>query len=175
MPTVYRIPTLPSTPTEITTMLAACDLIENSNPAGVQRARLRALALILTLLYTGFRISDVVRLERTRVDIRSGKLLVRMMKTREPLYIRLPHDALTALAAVPVESPYYFWSGDGKLQTALRSARQLCCSFTSPNFAPSSSFLFILLPQPPRSTTRPTSPACSALSMRPWQPCTLAP
>ncbi len=123
-PKVVRVPTLPFTRDEISRMIAACDRIDNNNPAGVQRARLRARALLYTLLYTGFRLSDAVRLERSRLDMQTGKLMVRTMKTREDLYIRLPQDALRALSAVPVESPYFFWSGNGELTTALRSARR---------------------------------------------------
>jgi len=123
-PKVDRIPTLPFTTDEIHRLLMACDQIDNHNPTGVERARLRARALIYTLLYTGFRISDAVKLERSRLDMRTGKLTVRMMKTGEDLYIRLHKDALAALAEVPVESPYFFWSGNGKLGTAIRSARR---------------------------------------------------
>jgi len=123
-PKVDRIPTLPFTCEEIKRLIAACDQIDNNNPTGVERARRRARGLLYTLLYTGFRLSDAVKLERSRLDMHTGKLMIRMMKTREALYIRLPQDALDALAAVPVESKYFFWSGNGRLGTALRSARR---------------------------------------------------
>jgi len=122
--TVDHRPTMPFTTEEINRMIEACDLIDNNNPTGIERARLRARALIYTFLYTGFRISDAVKLERSRLDARTGKLMIRMMKTRKPLYIRLPKDALEALAALPVESPYFFWSGNGKIGCATRSARR---------------------------------------------------
>lgn len=123
-PKVDRMPTLPFSDEEIAAILEACDRIGNNNPREIQRARLRARALVLTLLYSGFRISDAVKLERAAVDMKTGRLLVRMMKTRAPLYIRLPQVALDALAAVAVEAAYFFWSGKSKLCTAIGSARR---------------------------------------------------
>jgi integrase/recombinase XerD len=124
-PKMDRVPTLPFTDDEVTRILSACDRITNANPTIIERARVRARALVLTLLYSGFRISDAVKLRRADVDMHSGQLLVRMMKTREPLYIRLPQIVLTALAAVPVESPiFFFWSGGSKITTGIECARQ---------------------------------------------------
>jgi integrase len=54
----------------------------------------------------------------------TGRLLVRIMKTRRPLYVRLHSDAVSALAALPVESEYFLWSGRSKLSTAIGSARR---------------------------------------------------
>lgn len=122
-PKVDRVPTLPFTEDEIDKILKACDEIGNRETAHIDRARSRARALILTLLYSGFRISDAVKLERSAVDMKTGKLLVRMMKTRSPLYIRLPKIALDALAAVPVEGAYFFWNGKSKLTSEIGVAR----------------------------------------------------
>jgi integrase/recombinase XerD len=80
--------------------------------------------MVLTLLYSGFRISDAVKLARAKVNMQTGQLLIRMMKTGAPLYVRLPQIALDALAALPVESPYFFWSGKSKLSCAIGSARR---------------------------------------------------
>lgn len=118
-----RMPTMPFTSEELARILSACDSLDPKG-ANPERSRARARALILTLLYSGFRISDAVKLERGAIDMQSGRLLVRMMKTRTPLYIRLPRIALDALAAVPEESPRFFWSGRGKLGVAIRSARR---------------------------------------------------
>lgn len=119
-----RIPTLPFTPAEVQKILEASSRIDNPNPREIPRARVRARALVLLLLYSGFRISDAVKLRREALNPKTGQLLIRMMKTRAPLYVRLPEDALRALAEVPVESPYYFWSGRAKLSTAVGSARR---------------------------------------------------
>lgn len=123
-PAVDRLPTMPFAPEEVTAILRACDRIDNSNAREIPRARLRARALVLTLLYSGFRISDAVKLRRTDLNMSTGQLLVRMMKTRAPLYLRLPPVALAALAAVPPESLFFFWSGKSKLSTAIGSARR---------------------------------------------------
>lgn len=117
-------PTMPFTPDEVKAILEACELIDNPNPREIPRARLRARALVLLLLYSGFRISDAVKLQRSAVDFATGKLLIRMMKTRVPLYSRLPQVAIDALKALPVESLYFFWSGTSRLYTAVGSARR---------------------------------------------------
>jgi integrase/recombinase XerD len=116
-------PTLPFTPEEVKALLAAVDQIDNNYEVGIDRARLRARALLLLLLYSGLRIGDAVKLERWRIDA-DGRLMIRMEKTREPLYVRLPAVCLEALAAVPMESKYFFWSGECKLETAVGSARR---------------------------------------------------
>jgi integrase/recombinase XerD len=70
----------------------------------------------------GFRISDAVRLQRSAVDLESGRLLIRVMKTRIPLYSRLPADAIEALRVLPFESQFFLWSGKGQLICAINSA-----------------------------------------------------
>lgn len=117
------MPTLPFMPDEVKALLAAVDKIDNNYAVGIDRARIRARALLLLLLYSGLRIGDAVKLERSRID-REGRLLIRMEKTRKPLYVRLPDEALAALAKIPVESKYFFWSGKSKLSTAVGSARR---------------------------------------------------
>jgi integrase len=114
---------MPFTQNEVERLLKACERIDNPNKREIARARLRARALVLLLLYSGFRISDAVKLERSALDA-NGRLLVRIMKTRAPLYIRLPDEAVAALLALPVESKYFFWSGKAKLSTAIGSARR---------------------------------------------------
>lgn len=118
------LPTMPFEDEEIKQIIAACDRIDNNNRAGVGRAKTRARALVLLLLYSGLRISDAVKLERSRVDAKTGKLLIRTMKTGVPLYVQLHPAALAALRAMPVESFYFFWSGKSKLSTAVGSARR---------------------------------------------------
>jgi site-specific recombinase XerD len=116
-------PTLPYERDEIAALLDACGRIENWYTETLGRARLRAKALVLLLLYSGFRISDAVQLERSRVEA-GGKLLVRMMKTGNPLYVRIPQACVDALDSIPIESKYFFWSGTAKLSTAVGSARR---------------------------------------------------
>ena len=123
-PKADMLPTMPFSTDEINAILAACDRIEDNQGLEVSRTRVRARALILTLLYSGFRISDAIQLERSAIDMRTGRLFIRMMKTREPLYIRLPQIVLDALAALPVESKYFFWSGKSKLSCSVGNARR---------------------------------------------------
>ena len=59
------LPMLPFTPNEVERILDACDRLEDDNPKLRDLNRLRMRARILLMLYTGFRISDTVRLERT--------------------------------------------------------------------------------------------------------------
>jgi site-specific recombinase XerD len=117
-------PTMPFSDEEVERILAACEMIDNNNPREIARARLRARAMVLTMLYAGFRISDAIKLRRAALDTKTGQLLIRMMKTGAPLYVRLPQIALDALAALPVESQYFFWSGKSKLSCAVGSARR---------------------------------------------------
>jgi site-specific recombinase XerD len=116
------LPTMPFTQEEIEAILEACDRINNPNQP--ERARLRARALVLLLLYSGLRISDAVQLPRSKVDFKTGRILIRIMKTRVPLYVRIPQAAVNALQALPLESLYFFWSGRSKLSTAVGSARR---------------------------------------------------
>lgn len=118
-----RLPTLPFSAEELRAILDACERIDNPNQREIPRARLRARALVLLLAYSGLRISDAVQLKRSALD-GHGRLMIRVMKTRVPLYVPLPAIARAALAALPVESPYFFWSGTAKLATAVGSARR---------------------------------------------------
>ena len=131
-PKVDVVPTLPFTREEVAAILEACGRIDNPNKFWIARARLRMHALILTLLYSGLRISDAIRLERSAVDRATGRLLLRMMKTRAPLYVRLPQIALDALHVCPKESErYFFWNGTCDLHTAIKSARRSIDSILS--------------------------------------------
>lgn len=122
-PAAQDPPTLPYEPEEVVALLDACGRMENFNTASVERAKIRARALVLLLLYSGFRVSDAVRLERSKLRA-DGRLLVRTMKTGKHLYIKLPPVCLESLAALPKESEYFFWSGTADLDTALKSARR---------------------------------------------------
>lgn len=119
-----RPPTMPFSAEEVDRILDACDRLANRKPWLRDKARRRARALILVLLYSGFRISDAVALRRTAMDLESGRLLVRIMKTGRPLYITLGEPARQALKGLPGESDYFFWSGKGSFATAKRNARQ---------------------------------------------------
>jgi site-specific recombinase XerD len=62
-----NMPTLPFEGSEIHRLLDACAELDNANPKYVEYARKRMEALILTLCYTGLRISDAAALDRSRL------------------------------------------------------------------------------------------------------------
>jgi len=117
-------PTLPFENDEVEAILGACDRLEDDNPGVRDRTRARARALVLLLLYSGLRLSDAVALKRAVVDLTTGKLLLRVMKTGVPLYVRLGEPAIEALEALPAEGEYFFMTGAGKRATATGNARR---------------------------------------------------
>jgi integrase/recombinase XerD len=102
---------IPFTDEEIEKILKAC----RKHPNKLNRVRLRAL--ILLMRYTGLRIRDAVTLSRDRIQ--DGKLFLRTAKTGTHVYCPLPPVALKALAAIPGNSSYYFWSGGSKPKSAV--------------------------------------------------------
>ena len=117
-------PTMPFKPAEVDAILQACDRLEDDNPHTRERSRARARALCLVMLYSGLRISDAVKLRRETVDLSTGKMLLRVMKTGKPLYVRLGEPAIDALGALPAGGEYFFWTGESRLATAVGNARK---------------------------------------------------
>jgi integrase/recombinase XerD len=105
-------------------ILDACGKLDDGNPHTMERTRARAKAMCLVMLYSGMRISDTIQLKRAAVDLKTGKLLLRVMKTGAPLYVRLGKPATDALRALPGHGEYFFWSGQSKLATAIGNARK---------------------------------------------------
>ncbi|HEU0141238.1 MAG TPA: tyrosine-type recombinase/integrase [Bryobacteraceae bacterium] len=105
-------------------ILKACDQMEDGNPNRLERTRARARAFCLVMLYSGLRISDTVKLRRKAVDLTTGKMLLRVMKTGRKLYVRLGRSAIDALSALPGRGEYFFWNGESKLSTAVGNARK---------------------------------------------------
>lgn len=118
-------PTLPFEQEEVDRITRACGQIDNPNRASAARSRKRVRAAVLLMLYSGMRISDVATLDRGKLNPKTGKLLVRTMKTGTPLYVKLPESAVAALGDLPVESQrYFFWSGNGKPASVIGSLRR---------------------------------------------------
>ena len=92
----------------------------------IGRTRKRARAFLLTLLCSGLRISDVIRLARRNVDFHTGKrLLPWTQKTGQGVDVRLGAHCLDAFNVLPHESAdCFFWNGVGKLSTAIGNARK---------------------------------------------------
>ena len=119
-----RVPTLPFIRHEVERILVACYYLPDDNLFARDRTRRRAHALCLVMLYSGLRISDTIKIPRAAVDLETGKMLLRVMKTGVPLYVRLGQPAIEALGVLPIESEYFFWNGKSKLATAVGNARR---------------------------------------------------
>ena len=118
-------PTLPYDKDEIAALLEACDTMRNANTGELERAKKRARALLLVLLYTGFRISDAATLHRAAIDTKTSYLTVRTMKTGVLQRIKLADEVIRALDALPRESPeYFFWNGRSELKSVINSLQR---------------------------------------------------
>ena len=123
-PKETRRPTLPFTQADIDSLVAASLSFEDDNPNNRERTKQRSIAVLMTMLYSGLRISDVATLERKRVDLKDGRLLLRMEKTGEPVYVKLAKPAVQALTTLPKEGPCFFWSGQSAPATAIGNMRR---------------------------------------------------
>jgi integrase/recombinase XerD len=111
-PTVTAKQTMPHTQQEITRILAAID-----THAKTVRLRRRMRALVLVLRYAGLRIGDGVTLSSERVC--DGKVFLYTAKSGTPVSCPLPPFVIIALeAALEPGKRFYFWTGNGKKQTA---------------------------------------------------------
>jgi integrase len=120
-PTVRNTPTLPLTKDEVGSIVAACEIQGEKcrGPVYTKSENVHRLrAFVLALRYTGMRIGDVTALERARVQ--NGKVFLYTQKTGTPVYLPLPDFVLSTLEQAPViNERYYFWSGNGKLKSAV--------------------------------------------------------
>jgi integrase/recombinase XerD len=118
-PKVQLRPTLPFTHDQIVKTLAAIEK-RAAETAHNGRANVRRLrALVLLLRYSGMRIGDAVSLTVDRID--GNRLFLYTAKTGTPVYTVLPDFLVKALEATPrTTGRYYFWTGAGKLSTAVR-------------------------------------------------------
>ena len=118
-PKVSLCPTLPFTNDDMVRVLAAADKrTEECSANGKDNAR-RIRALILLMRYSGMRIGDVVRLTLDRIS--GNHLFLYTAKTGTPVNTVLPDFVIRVLDATPrITGQRYFWSGAGKLATAVR-------------------------------------------------------
>jgi site-specific recombinase XerD len=111
MPHVDDLVTQPFASEEINGLLLACDKISSVIASHVPFIRKRARAIVLTLLYSGLRISDVAQLRRAALEP-SGHLVLQVLKTGVPLKVLLHDDVVEALRNLPALNPtYFFWNG----------------------------------------------------------------
>jgi len=119
LPRLEELKTQPFTQEEVSKLLAACDMIYCNNQAETPYIRKRARALVLVMLYSGLRVSDVAQLLRAALE-GSGHLVLRVLKTGVRLKVLLHPDAVTALNALPaVSTEYFFWSAKGTLKSVI--------------------------------------------------------
>lgn len=79
---------------------------------------LRVKSLLVLMRYSGMRVSDAVTLTADRLD--GNRLFRYTQKTGVPAYTVLPDSVLRVLEATPrVTDTRYFWTGQGKRQTAI--------------------------------------------------------
>lgn len=127
-PEVTDPPTMPFTQQEMIEILSACDkYTDNYGNRGQTNAK-RLRALVLLLRYSGMRIGDAVTCAKDRVT--ADRLFLYTHKTGVPVCTKLPPVAVEALNTTPsVSERYFFWSGQGKVETATgnwrRSLRKL--------------------------------------------------
>jgi integrase/recombinase XerD len=119
-PRVSLCPTMPYTREEVVKTLSAIDSYTDKMPSsGIDNAR-RVRALVLLLRYSGLRLSDAVNLSSDRIA--GNRLFLYTQKTGVPVNAVLPEFVVVALEATPkVTEKYFFWSGAGKLDSAVRS------------------------------------------------------
>jgi integrase len=113
-----QAPTLPYSSEDWEKILWAIDAYGEVHQQSPVRIQKQIRALILLMRYSGLRISDAVSLKRDRIDA-SGRLFLYQAKTGNPVLIPLPSLVLNTLKECDEGNPYYFWSGVGKLKTAL--------------------------------------------------------
>jgi integrase/recombinase XerD len=119
-PKVTLCPTLPYTREEMVRILAAVDDYTKEMPRhGIENAR-RIRGLVLLLRYSGMRIGDAVNFSEDKLQ--ANRLFLYTQKTGVPVNTILPDFVLRELEATPkVTGGFFFWSGKGKLDSAVRS------------------------------------------------------
>jgi site-specific recombinase XerD len=116
-PPLPELVTLPFTETEADALIWATSQITSRYVNLTSQFQRVARAVVLTLFYTGLRISDVAMLRRSALDHQSGHLALRVIKTGVPIKIQLKPVAQSALESLPVISTnpdYFFWNGVSK-------------------------------------------------------------
>lgn len=125
MPQTEELVTQPFEADEIQKLIVACGQIASDNPSETAYVRKRSRALVLTLLYSGLRISDVMQLRRTALDSETSHLTLRVQKTGVPIKVLLHPSAKNALETLPlISGEYFFWSGNGDLITCIKNSRR---------------------------------------------------
>lgn len=81
----------------------------------------RLRALVLLMRWSGLAIKDAVMLERNRLH-EDGSIFLRRAKTGVAVYVPLPPFVVSMLRALPPQDrPWFFWSGNGDPQSAVKA------------------------------------------------------
>jgi len=119
-PKVAVCPTMPLIRAEMIKILTAGDTLQITTPVSGKLNAHRLKTLVLLMRYSGMRISDAVAMTTDRLD--GKKLFLYTQKTGVPVYTVLPDAVLRALEATPRGTgKHYFWSGEGKIESIVRS------------------------------------------------------
>lgn len=112
---------MPFTNEQMLVMLDVCNALPENYAPGASASRLRAF--ILLLRYGGMRIGDTASCPVDRV--RKGRLFIYTQKTGVPVNVKLPDFVALALESMPrVSNQYFFWSGEGKVDTVAGNWRR---------------------------------------------------
>lgn len=127
-PKVTNAPTMPYTQQEMIAILAACAILPDNYGKTGSANGTHARALVLLLRYSGMRIGDAATCPVDRVN--GDRLFLYTQKTGVPVNVKLPAFVVETLNATPkVSGQYFFWTGEGKKETAAgnwrRSLRKL--------------------------------------------------
>ncbi len=122
-PEVRQPPTMPFTREEMIRILAACDQYPDTYGRTGQPNAKRLKAFVLLMRYSGMRIGDTATCSTDRVT--GNKLFLYTHKTNVPVYCKLPDIVAQALESMPkVCDRYFFWTGEGKAETAAGNCRR---------------------------------------------------
>jgi integrase/recombinase XerD len=116
---VANAPTLPITKEQFA---HAMEVAAKYNPLAPDREwrRQRATAMLLLLRWSGLRLGDAARLERSALT-KAGNLRLYMQKTGEAVYVPLPPNVVDTLRKL--ENPnarYFFWNGTSTKESAVK-------------------------------------------------------
>lgn len=117
-PQAKVVPTLPFSASEWKDILTALDVYGEIHFQSPVRVRKQLRALFLLMRYSGWRISDAVRLARDRID-GSGNLFIYQAKTGHPVSVPLPKLVLESLDEIDEPGRFFFCNREGTLKTAI--------------------------------------------------------
>lgn len=113
--------TQPLTPKEYSRLIDAVFVTIDSKRDGVGLQR-KVYSFLQTMRWTGLAIRDTMTLRRSALEHDRERDLYRVVtkraKTGTSVSVPIPHDVAEDLLALPIETEYFFWSGEGLPQSA---------------------------------------------------------